>query len=220
MTQTEIFWNLMKEFRDDTLIVQLLLVLGMLITTWLVFTRPGKTTDAFAKLFLAGAFLWNAIACFLLACGGSITAKVIGGPLYSAIGFLFLVDHFITKKTHFAVSSSRGMQMATTFFILLAFLFPVLGYLTGHPMIALPGYPCPLAGFTLALLAAAAPKVDKSIYGLTLVWAFVNISKCFGHVGCYEEITLVITGFYALGMLKYRDAQQEKRNGRLSSQEV
>jgi len=210
MTQTEIFWNLLKGFRDDTMVVQVLLIIGMLIVSWLVFTKPGKATDAFTKLFLAAAFLWNAVACFLFVCGKSPVAKFLGAPLYSVIGFLFLVDLFITGKTHFEVPRSTGMRLATTFFILLAFLFPVLGYLTGHPMIALPGYPCPLAGFTLALLAAAAPRADRGIYILTLIWAFVNIPKSFGYMDCYEETTLVLTGFYALAVFKYRDTQQEK----------
>ena len=38
----------------------------------------------------------------------------------------------------------------------------------------------------------------------------MNIPKVFGYVDCYEETTLVVTGFYALGMLKYRDRQQER----------
>lgn len=210
MSQTEIFWTILKDFRDDTLIIQLLLTLGMIIVTGLIFMRPGKGTDAFTKLFLAAAFIWNAIACFLFACGQSMIAKFLGTPLFSAIGFLFLVDLFLTKKTHFAVPHSLSVRLATVFFILLAFLFPLLGYFTGHPLIALPGYPCPLAGFTLALLAAAAPRVDRSIFHLTLIWAFVNIPKAFGHLDCYEEVTLVLTGLYALAMVKYRTAQQEK----------
>ncbi|WP_250645604.1 DUF6064 family protein [Salidesulfovibrio onnuriiensis] len=174
-----------------------------------MFTRPGKGTDAFTKLFLAAALIWNALACFLFVCGKSPVAKFLGAPLYSVIGFLFLVDLFITKKTHFEVPRSAGIRLATAFFILLAFLFPFLGHFTGHPMIALPGYPCPLAGFILALLAATS-RADRGIYILTLIWAFVNIPKCFGFMDCYEETTLVVTGFYALAMLKYRDAQREQ----------
>ncbi|BCS87629.1 DUF6064 family protein [Pseudodesulfovibrio sediminis] len=211
MTQTESFWHILEGFRDTTMGIQILLVLGMLVVSLLVFTKPGKVADAFTKLFLAAAFLWNSVACFLIVCGKSPIAKFLGGPLYAVIGFLFLVDLFITRKTHFTVPHTLGMQLTTGFFILLAFLFPFLGYFTGHPMIALPAYPCPLAGFTLALLAASAPRVDRGIYILTLIWAFVNIPKSFGYMDCYEETTLVLTGFYALGMLKYHDAQQEKQ---------
>ncbi|ACS79934.1 DUF6064 family protein [Maridesulfovibrio salexigens] len=209
MTQTQIFWNVLKDFRDDTMIVQIALVIGMAIVTWMVFTRPGKATDTFTKFFLALAFLWNSVACFFIACGKSPMAKFLAGPLYAAIGFLFIIDLLVTKNTHFEISRSTGVKLTTAFFILMAFLFPVLGYFTGHPMIALPGYPCPLAGFTLALLAASR-KIDRDIYFLTLIWAFVNIPKSFGFMNCYEEITLVLTGFYALGMLKYNEAQQTK----------
>ncbi len=33
MSPTEIFWNLLKGFRDDTMPVQILLVIGMLAVT-------------------------------------------------------------------------------------------------------------------------------------------------------------------------------------------
>jgi len=210
MTQTELFWNILRDFRDDTMVVQIVLIIAMTLVTWRVFLKPGKATDIFVKLVLSGAFFWNAVACFLFACGKSPMAKFLGGPLYAVIGFLFLIDLFVTGNTHFSVPRNTGMRLATGFFILLAFLFPVLGAFTGHPLVALPGFPCPLAGFTLALLAAAAPRVDRTLYYLTLIWAFVNIPKVFGYVDCYEETTLVVTGFYALGMLKYRDRQQER----------
>jgi hypothetical protein len=46
------------------------------------------------------------------------------------------------------------------------------------------------------------PRVDGTIYALVLIWAFVNIPKVFGLVNCYEEVTLVLTGFYALAVYK------------------
>jgi hypothetical protein len=204
MTPTEAFWSLLRTFRDDTLIIQICLTIGMALITWMVFFKPGKTTDVATKLFLAAAFFWNGVACFLIVCSESMVARFLGGPLFMTIGFLFLVDLFITRQTRFAVPKTGSMRAVTAFFILLAFLFPVLGIFTGHPFIALPGFPCPFAGFTLALLAAATPRVDKGIYCLTLIWAFVNIPKCFGLYDCYEEVTLVLTGFYSLAILKHR----------------
>ena len=72
--------------------------------------------------------------------------------------------------------------------------------LSGHGMIALPGVPCPLAIFTLALLSAAMPRVDNIIVFMLLAWVMVNIPKIFGHVGCYEEIILILAGAYVLGL--------------------
>ncbi|QAZ67064.1 DUF6064 family protein [Solidesulfovibrio carbinolicus] len=202
MNPTDAFWNILRQFRDDTLTIQLLLILGYCITVYRIARKPGNATDAFVKVFLAVAFLWNGIACFLIYCWENMVAKFLAGPLYIVIGFLFLVDLFATRKTSFTFAVSPTRRAAIYIFILLAFLFPVLGIFTGHGMIALPGFPCPLAAFTLALMAAAVPRVDGTIYALVLVWAFVNIPKVFGLVNCYEEVTLVLTGFYALAVYK------------------
>jgi hypothetical protein len=202
VTPTEAFWNVLREFRDDTLIIQIILTIAASISVWLILFRPGKRTDSFTKIFLSFAFAWNGVACFIIYCGKSMIAKFLGGPLYLVIAFLFLIDLFFTKKTEFSFPDKGWRRNMPLFFITLALLFPVLGILTGHGFIALPMYPCPLAGFTLALLCAALPRTDKTICTLTLIWAFVNIPKCFGHVNCYEEITLVLTGFYGLFVLK------------------
>ena len=72
--------------------------------------------------------------------------------------------------------------------------------LSWHGMIALSGVPCPLAIFTLALLSAAMPCVDNIIVFMLLAWVLVNIPKIFWHVGCYEEIILILAGAYVLGL--------------------
>ena len=202
MNPTDAFWNTLRQFRDDTLAMQLVLLIGYCVVIYRIAKKPGTATDTLVKGFLALAFFWNGVACFLIYCWDNMIAKFLAGPLYIVIAFLFLVDMFATKKTSFTFAVSPARRAATYFFVLLAFLFPVLGIFTGHGMIALPTFPCPLAGFTLALLAAAVPRVDGTIYALVLIWAFVNIPKVFGLVNCYEEITLVLTGFYALAVYK------------------
>ena len=72
MTQSEAFWSMLRSFRDDTLVLQIFLTIGMAIITWMVFFKPGKITDVVAKLFLAAAFFWNGVACFLLVCEKSL----------------------------------------------------------------------------------------------------------------------------------------------------
>lgn len=202
MNPTETFWQTMRQFRDDTLAVQLVLLLGYCVAIYRIARKPGRATDAWVKGILAVAFFWNGAACFLLYFWESLIARFLAGPLFLVIGFLLLVDMVATRKIHFTFALPPARRAASFFFILLAFLFPVLGLLTGHAMIALPTSPCPLAGFTLALLAAAVPRVDGTIYALVLVWAFVNIPKVFGLADCYEEVTLVLTGFYALATFK------------------
>ena len=207
MDPADAFWNTLREFRYDTLIIQALLVIGYLFTIWRIAKKPGHRTDSLVKVFLAAAFLWNGVACFLLYCWDYSIARFLAGPLYIVVGFLFIVDLLGPKKIRFTFSVPPLRRAAVAFFILLAFLFPVLGIFTGHGMIALPGFPCPMAGFTLALLTAAIPNIDRTILALLLVWAFVNIPKVFGFVNCYEEITLVLTGFYALWVYKTTPAK-------------
>ncbi|MBA2882089.1 hypothetical protein HNR65_002430 [Desulfosalsimonas propionicica] len=202
MSTSEIFWNILKNFRDDTIVIQLLLIIGALIAFFLAFYRPGKQTDAFVKLFLFFAFAWNGIACFIVYCGKSPTAKFLGGPLYLVVAVLFLFDLFFTKKIKFNFPLNNWRRRISVFLIILSFLFPVFGILTGHGFIALSMFPCPLAGYTLALLCAAYPQDDKAIGILVMIWAFVNISKCFGYVNCYEEIVVVAAAFYYLFLLK------------------
>lgn len=202
MNPTDAFWQTMRQFRDDTLAVQLVLLCGYGFALYRIAWKPGRATDAWVKGILAVAFFWNGFACFLHYFWASLIARFLAGPLFLVIGFLLLVDMVAGQKIHFTFALSPARRAASFFFILLAFLFPVLGLLTGHGMIALPTAPCPLAGFTLALLAAAVPRVDGTIYALVLIWAFVNIPKVFGFMDCYEEVTLVLTGFYALMTFK------------------
>ncbi len=53
MTSTEAFWNVLREFRDDTLIIQIILTIAASISVRLILFRPGKRTDSFTKIFLS-----------------------------------------------------------------------------------------------------------------------------------------------------------------------
>ena len=202
MATSETFWNILIDFRDDTYIIQLLLIIGALISFWAVLYHPGKRTDLYTKVFLSFAFAWNGIVCFMIYCGKSLIAKFVGGPLYIVIAYLFLMDLIFTKKTNFNFPAKGLKRYIPIFFIVCSFLFPVFGLFTGHGFIAFPMFPCPLAGFTIALLCATFPQVDKTIGILVSSWTFINISKCLGYVNCYEEIVVVIAGFYYLFLLK------------------
>lgn len=42
MTPTEAFWNVLREFRDDTLIIQIILTIAASISVWLILFRQGR----------------------------------------------------------------------------------------------------------------------------------------------------------------------------------
>ena len=197
------FWTILRKFKGDTLPVQILLILLSLFALYGVFAKPSKASDKGMTAFLAVAFAWNGVACFLIYCGKSPMALFVGGPLYLVISFLFLIDLLVTGKCSYRLPDAPLHQGLVGVLLLCVYLFPFAGMALGHGFVVLPMFPCPLAAFALVLFAAA-PRIDRDIFVLLLVWAFVNIPKCLGLFGCYEEVVLCASGFYSLYVVKTR----------------
>ena len=91
----------------------------------------------------------------------------------------------------------------TILWVLLAFSYPLIGWAMGHvyPKTCTPMMPCPLTVFALALVAAAAPKVDRKAYTFLLPWALMGLPKCLGALDCYEDCILFAAGVYYLIVL-------------------
>ena len=202
MDKTELFWSILRQFKEDTLLVQILLVGASLLALYGVVTKPSPKSNRMMTAFLTVAFAWNSIACFFIYCGKSPMALFVAGPLYLVIAFLLLIDLFVTKEITYRLPASPLHKGITVGLLTLVYLFPLAGMALGHGFVVLPMFPCPLAAFALILFAASAPNVDQAIVTLLLIWAFVNIPKCLGLYGCYEEIVLCASGFYTLYILK------------------
>ena len=131
---------------------------------------------------------------------------------------------FWTRKTHFRPPEATWKKGITIFWIVLVFVYPVIGWPLGHvfPKTLLPVFPCPLTVFAIALVAAAAPNVDKKVFILLLPWALIGLPKCFGALDCYEDCILFASGVYGLAELirNWRTRQAEAREEPLLQQEV
>jgi hypothetical protein len=198
MISTAEFWTHVGVYNETTWPLQLALVVAAAILTYLVFTRPGPKADRWMKGFLALAFGWNGIVLFLFFLKNPISMYT-GTPLFLIVAALFVVDIF-TQKTQFRFPEARWKQVITLLWILLVLLYPVIGWPLGHtfPQVLLPMFPCPLTVFALALVAAAAPKVDKKVFIFLLPWALMGLPKCFGSLDCYEDCILFAAGVYGL----------------------
>jgi hypothetical protein len=88
----------------------------------------------------------------------------------------------------------------TVIWLLLVLLHPVISRSLGHvyPKALLPMLPCPLTTFAIALVAAAAPQVDRKVYVLLLPWALMALPKCLGALDCREDCILFASGIYGL----------------------
>jgi hypothetical protein len=214
---TETFWTQVGAYNEATSLVQLGLVIAAIVLTYRVFTKPGAKTDVLMKAFLAFAFAWNGVVFFLIFVRNPISA-LTGAPLFMVVAALFAGDIF-TKKTQFRLPDAKWKRSLTIFWVMLTFLYPLIGWALGHayPKTCTPMMPCPLTVFALALVAAAMPRVDRKVYVFLLPWALMGLPKCLGALDCYEDCILFAAGVYHLIVLikgwKARPSGSEMRQG-------
>ena len=197
----ETFWTQVGSYNEATLPIQAILIVTAVILAYLTFTKPSAKTDIWMKAFLALAFAWNGTVFFLIFAKNPIST-FFGAPLFIFLAILFAVDIF-AKKTEFRFPDVKWRKWSTALWILLVFLYPLIGLPLGHtyPRMLTPVMPCPLTVFALAMVAAAAPKVDRKLYILLLPWALAGLPKCLGALDCYEDCILFAAGVYGLILL-------------------
>jgi hypothetical protein len=198
MVSTEAFWAGVGKYNETMWPIAIAMIVAAAFLTWRVFSRPGAKTDIWMKAFLSFAFAWNGLV-FLLVFMKNPLSTVTGAPLFIIVSLLFATD-ILTRKTHFRPPEAAWKKGVTIFWIVLVFLYPVIGLPLGHgyPKALLPMFPCPLTVFAIALVAAAAPNVDKKVFIILLPWALMGLPKCFGALDCYEDCILFASGVYGL----------------------
>lgn len=198
----ENWWSISERYNNAIFPVQIVIMVIGVILTYFSFAKPNTRTNNLMKAYLAFTFAWNGIVFFLI-FGKELPGTFLGAPLFIIIPVLFAVDIF-TKKTEFKLPNARWHKYLTIFWVLCAFLYPLIGLPLGHryPRSCMFGvFPCPTTVFALALLVAAIPKVDKKVYILLLIWALPSVGKCFGVLDLYEDCVLFVAGVYGLIML-------------------
>jgi hypothetical protein len=198
----ESWWSISGAYNSAIFPMQIITMVTGIVLTCFLFAKPNAKTNSFMKAYLAFTFAWNGIVFFLI-FGKELLGAFLGAPLFIVTAALFAIDMF-TKKTEFKLPDARWHKYLTVFWILCAFLYPLIGLPLGHyyPKTCIFGvFPCPTTVFALALLAAAIPKVDKKAYTLLLIWAFPSVGKCFGALNLYEDCVLFVAGVYSLIML-------------------
>lgn len=220
--RTEVFWSRVGAYNEVTWPVTLAMTVAAACLTFRVFLRPGARTDLWLKAFLCFAFAWNGIVFFVVHVRNPISTFT-GVPLFIIVSLLFAVD-ILAKKTHFRPPAATWKKGVTVFWIVLVFLYPLVSWPLGHlyPRALLPVFPCPLTVFAIALVAAAAPAVDKKVFIALLPWALMALPKCFGALDCYEDCILFAAGVYGLVELirNWRTHLAEARQEPLLGQEA
>jgi hypothetical protein len=175
----------------------MIITAGILI--WYLFTNPNAKSSLMSGFF-AFAFAFDAIVFFLIFANNSI-ATFIGAPLFIILAILFSIDIF-ANKLEYRLPETRWIKYSTVVWILLVFLYPIIGMVFNHyyPETCTPVMPCPLTVLAIAMVTAALPRIDKKILVLLLPWALLGLPKCLGVYGCYEDCILFSAGVYGLIM--------------------
>ena len=214
MPTTEIFWNQMGAYNEATLPVQIVMMVAAIVLIYFVFTKASPRVNTSMKIFLAFAFAWNGIVFFLIFTSNIIS--MVASALFIIIAILFVVDIF-RKKIEFKFPVTVWGKYLMVFWIVLVFLYPVIGIALGHhyPETCMPLAPCPLTVFAITLMAAAIPYVDRITYILLLPWAILSLPKCLGALDCYEDCILFAAGVYGLVVLikNWKKIGGRERNG-------
>ncbi len=222
MVSTEEFWTRVGAYNAAMWPIMAAMTVVAAFLTFRVFLRPGARTDAWLKVFLSFAFAWNGIVFFLVYVKNPISTFT-GVPLFIIVSILFALD-ILARKTHFRPPEVTWKKGLTISWIILVFLYPLIGWPLGHvyPKTLLPMLPCPLTVFAIALVAAAAPNADKKIFILLLPWALMALPKCFGALDCYEDCILFASGVYGLVELirNWKTQQADARQEPLLEQEL
>jgi hypothetical protein len=197
----ETFWARVGAYNEATWPLQAVMIVIALVLTYRGFAKPSPKTDVWMKAFLSFAFAWDGVVFFLIFLRNPLS-MVTGVPLFIIVSILFAVDIF-TKRTQFRLPEAKWMKVLTIVWISLVVLYPLIGWSLGHtyPKTLLPLFPCPLTVFAIALVAAAAPRVDKKVFAFLLPWALMGLPKCFGALDCYEDCILFVSGVYGLIVL-------------------
>jgi hypothetical protein len=214
MASTELFWSQVGAYNEAMWPIAIILTVAAAFLVYRAFFRPGAKTDAWMKAFLSLAFAWDGVVFFLIFQKNPISVFA-GAPLFIILSLLFAAD-ILTKRTQFRPPEAAWKKGITVFWLVLVFLYPVIGWPLGHvyPKTLLPLCPCPLTVFAIALVAAAAPNVDKKVFILLLPWALMGLPKCLGALDCYEDCILFASGVYGLvELIRNWKTQGDKSQG-------
>ena len=153
--------------------MQLVTLVAGVVLTYSVLAHPSARATRLMKAFLSFAYTWIVVVYYVGFGQSSFSAgRIINSVLFSLVALAFAVDVFV-GRTEFTLPADRGRRYITVALAALAFaVYPLLDWALGHPypeVLMFGVVPCPTIILSIALLAAAAPKVDRTVFILLLL---------------------------------------------------
>lgn len=198
------FWNVIGNYNEQTKIIQTGLLIFVIAAVVLSYMR--KVNWA-AKFALGIVHLFIGVV-FFAGYGTEPIQKFFALPLYLLCGILFLYESRHNKNDL--------LEKPTPFQILLTvlyLLYPVISLALGNRFPQMVTYimPCPIVSLSITVYAGYKRK-NKLLLILLTVWGLTGIKSVI--FSAYEDIILLICGFYGIALLvnEVRKGKKTNRN--------
>ncbi len=161
--------------------------------------RQTETASRATAAFLALLWIWTGVAYHLIHFRSINPAAVAFGVLFVLQGVLFVWWGLVRRRLSFRPTWDVRGLLAAAILVYAVAIYPLLGWLTGHPYMASPtfGAPCPIVIYTFGLLLLAWP-VPAGLLIIPVLWAVVGSSAVVAF-GVLQDAGLLASALVVLG---------------------
>lgn len=186
----QVFWNVIKNYNEQTAIIQIVLFIFLILAMILSYTQKVKWAAKFAlgitNLFIALVFFaWQ---------GTEPIQKFFALPLYLLCGILFLYECWHSKDD--SINKPNWWQYIL---LILYFTYPFVSILLGNHFPQMVTYimPCPIVSLSIVVYSCYNRKNRVLLFLLT-IWGLTGIKSVI--FNAYEDIILLICGLYGVAL--------------------
>lgn len=206
---TEQFLDVFKTYNLTVWPAQIFLVLLALVAIFLAVYKT-KFSDKVIILTLTFYWLWIGIVYHLIFFTEINKAAYGFAALFVLQAALFFYFGIIKRTIHFKyVNSVKGLSAIVLFLYSLIF-YPLLGYAFGHSYPRFPtfGLPCPTTIFTFGLLLLLEGKVNKVLFIIPVLWAFIGFTAAL-KLGIIQDIGLLVSAVLTISVFMFKSKTKQ-----------
>lgn len=184
----EAFWNVIGRYNQDTMVMQIILLILIAVLIILSYTDKMKFG---AKVILGIANLFIGVVFF--GCYGTEPIqKYFALPLYISCGILFLYEAWHNRNDQ--LNKFNWFQVML---LVLYGLYPIISFLLGNTFPQMVTYvmPCPIVSLSITIYAGYSHK-NRLLLALLTIWGLTGIKSVI--FSAYEDIILLICGVYGV----------------------
>jgi hypothetical protein len=179
----------------------LAMVLGA-IAVIAIFWRAALS-DRIVAACLGLMWMWTGIMYHILYFAAINTPAYGFGAMFVVQGILLILSGSILHQLKFGYVNDWASWGGLAFIGYAAFVYPVLGVLTGHAYPQLPMFgvtPCPVTIFTFGILLLTTARVPRWLLVIPVIWSLIGGSAAF-LLGVAPDWLLLVSGLITIALL-------------------